>query len=243
MQNEINELPSNIPVHEAQSETPQPNLWKTSDTWVGLAILLLLISIYLTINFYFELANTSSFLLLIIPELLMLIPIAIIFTWRKVSWKELGFFKFKPIDLALGVGLLLVVYFFSIINNIVMLLLGIITQAETIFEVLSQIDSLALFALTSMVLAPIIEEIFFRGFLFNGFRQKYDWKIALVISSLIFSLFHGQVATLIPTFLLGALFSYMVHRTKSILPGMILHFLVNSVGTCGLLVAYQFGGI
>ena len=124
-----------------------------------------------------------------------------------------------------------------------MMMLGVITQAETIFDVLNQIDSLVVFAIATMLVAPTVEEIFFRGFLFKGFREKYGWKVALVLSSVIFSLFHGQIATLIPTFLLGALFSYMVQRTESVLPGMILHFIINSIGTCGLLVAYQFGGL
>jgi membrane protease YdiL (CAAX protease family) len=238
MQNE------NIPLFEQTENIPQKNIWKTSDTWIGLIILLLILAIFLTISVVLDLVNSSiASLLLIIPQLLMVIPIAIIFLWRKVGWKELGFFQFKWQDLALGLGLLLFVYFFSIINNLVMTMLGVVTQAETIFEVLDEIDSLAIFVLASTVLAPIFEEIFFRGFLFKGFRQKYGWKIALILSALIFSLFHGQVATLIPTFLLGSLFAYMHQRTGSILPSIIMHFLVNSVGTCGLLVVYQFGGI
>ncbi len=234
----------NTPIFEQTENIPQKNIWKTSDTWIGLIILLILIALFLGIALKFDLMNSdASSLLLAAPQLLMMIPIAIIFLWRKVSWKELGFFPFKWQDLALGCGLLLFVYFLTIINNMLMMVLGVVTQAETIFEVLDEIESIPFFILTSMFIAPIFEEIFFRGFLFRGFRQKYGWKIALFLSALIFSLFHGQVATLIPTFLLGSLFAYMVQRTESILPSMILHFLVNSVGTCGLLAAYQFGGI
>src|SRR5688572_21600927 len=192
MQNEMTELPENKPIFEPLNETTQTNLWKTSDTWIGLGFLILLIAGFLALSIYLDLINTNSYLLLIVPEFLMLIPIVVIFVWRKVSWKELGFSKFKRGDLALGIGLLLVVYFFSIINNAVMMLLGVITQAENIFAVLDEIDSLPIFVLTSMFIAPTFEEIFFRGFLFKGFRQKYGWKIALVVSSIIFSLFHGQ---------------------------------------------------
>lgn len=238
MQNE------NTPMVESIENIPQKNIWKTSDTWIGLIMLLLILATFLTISIALDLVNSSlSSLLLIIPQLLMIIPIAIIFLWRKVDWKELGFTKFKWEDLALGCGFLLFVYFFSIINNLVMTMLGVVTQAETIFDVLKEIDSLGMFVLASIVVAPIFEEIFFRGFLFKGFRQKYGWKIALIVSSLIFSLFHGQVATLIPTFLLGSLFAYIYQRTESIFPSIIMHFMVNSVGTCGLLVAYQLGAI
>lgn len=232
----------NTPIYEQPEIPAQKNIWKTSDTWLGLVLLLILIAIFLFLSLQLDLINSAgSSLLLIAPQLLMLIPIALVFLWRKVSWQEIGFFPFKWADVAIGIGLLIFVYFLTIINNLIMTLLGIITQAETIFEVLEQIDSLAVFAIATTVIAPIFEEIFFRGFLFKGFRQKYGWKIALILSALIFSLFHGQVATLLPTFLLGALFAYMHQRTGSIIPSIIMHFLVNSVGTCGLLLAYKFG--
>lgn len=236
MQNE------NTPIFEQTELNPPRNPWNTSDTWIGLLILLFSLGLFVILSIQFNFGESSlSSLLLIIPQLLMMIPITLIFFWRKVNWKELGFSKFKWEDLALGCGFVIAIYFFTIINNLVMTMLGVTTQAELIFDVLNETEAFVLFVLTSVLVAPIVEELFFRGFLFKGFRQKYGWKIALVLSALIFSLFHGQVATLLPTFLLGALFSYLYQRTESIFPSMLLHFLVNSVGTCGLLVAYQLG--
>ena len=241
MENENPETPQNTPIFTEPS--PLSLQWKTSDTWIGLGIL-----VFLILGFTLGIVQlglmeslNATWLLIAIPEFLMFVPIAIIFIWRKVPWKELGFSKFKGQDLALGFGILLFVYFLSMVNNVIMMMLGVITQAEVVFDVLKEIDSLALFALSSVILAPVFEELFFRGFLFKGFREKYGWKLSLVLSSFIFSVFHGQVATLIPTFLLGALFAYLYQRTESIFPSMILHFGINSVGTCGLLVAYQFG--
>jgi membrane protease YdiL (CAAX protease family) len=122
-----------------------------------------------------------------------------------------------------------------------MIALGIATQADVISEILGEIDAPYLFAFVTAIVAPITEEIFFRGFLFKGFREKYGWVNALMFSSIIFALFHGQIATLIPTFLLGALFAYMVQRTESIYPGMILHFAVNAMGALVLLFVNQVG--
>ncbi|MBI2333007.1 MAG: CPBP family intramembrane metalloprotease [Chloroflexi bacterium] len=62
-----------------------------------------------------------------------------------------------------------------------------------------------------------------------------------MFSSIICALFHGQLATLLPTFLLGALFSYMYQRTESVLPGMVLHCIVNTMGVMVLLLANQTG--
>jgi membrane protease YdiL (CAAX protease family) len=122
-----------------------------------------------------------------------------------------------------------------------MMALGVVTQADVIMDILGEIDSPLLFAFVTAIAAPVTEELFFRGFLFKGFRQKYGWVNALLLSSFIFALFHGQIATLIPTFLLGALFAYLYQRTESVFPGMFLHFAVNSMGVCILLTANQIG--
>lgn len=83
--------------------------------------------------------------------------------------------------------------------------------------------------------APLVEEIFFRGFLFQGFRQKYGWVNGMLLSSAIFAAAHLNLVVLIPTFILGSLLAYLYHRSNSIWPGVIVHFLVN---TFALSVAY-----
>jgi membrane protease YdiL (CAAX protease family) len=81
-----------------------------------------------------------------------------------------------------------------------------------------------------VIIAPIVEETFFRGFLFAGFRQRYGYNKAALLSSAIFAAAHLQPSVLVPTFVLGYIFSYLYQRSNSILPGMILHFLVNAFG-------------
>jgi membrane protease YdiL (CAAX protease family) len=221
-----------------QENPPAP--WSAADTWIGLLILVTVIALALAAQLVFASESVASFTLIIF-EFLLLVPIAVIFLWRRVNWSELGIRRFEGKDMALGCGLLIAIYIIVIINNLIMLALGVVTQAETIFDLLGNLNSPVMFVIVGVVLAPVLEELFFRGFLFKGFREKYGWKSALVISSLIFSVFHLQVATLLPMFLLGGLFAYLYQRTESVFPGMILHFLVNAFGMLGLLVAYQVG--
>ena len=89
----------------------------------------------------------------------------------------------------------------------------------------------------------MVEEIFFRGFLFQGFRQKYGWVNAALLSSAIFAAAHLDPVALIPTFVLGIVLAYVYHRSNSLWPGIILHFLVNAFGLCGAYVATRFPGI
>lgn len=57
---------------------------------------------------------------------------------------------------------------------------------------------------------------------------------AIVISALIFGLFHMSLVKLLPTALLGASFAYVVHKTGSIYVTMFLHFLNNTISMLAL---------
>lgn len=221
--------------------TPAPVSWSANDTWLGLGVLLLLVAVYFFVIAQFGSSQSLGVFVVATFEFILLIPIAIVFLMRKVSWRALGLRAFNPRALTLGCGMLIGVYVLVIINNLIMMALGVVTQADVISDLLGEIDSPYLFAFVTAIVAPITEELFFRGFLFKGLREKYGWVNALMFSSIIFALFHGQLATLIPTFLLGALFAYMFHRTESVYPGMLLHFAVNALGVLVLLLANQTG--
>ncbi|HNK62734.1 MAG TPA: CPBP family intramembrane metalloprotease [Anaerolineales bacterium] len=222
--------------------TPQsPTPWKASDAWLGLALLIVLLLAFFVGVSLLQLEGMFSQMAVSSFELLLLAPIAVIFSWRKIAWRELGLRGFERREIFRGLGLLALVYIVVAVNNIVMTALGVVTQADVVFDILGESASPIPLVVATVVIAPIVEELFFRGFLFKGLRDQYGWKNALMFSSIIFSLFHMQVAALVPTFLLGALFAYIYQRTESVYPGMLLHFLVNSLGICGMLVLYQTG--
>jgi len=242
LDNNTDETPSPQP-EVTPPAPPQPASWTANDTWLGLGLLIFIVAGFLFGMSRLEASRSLGLFVVASFEFLLLIPIAIIFLWRKVSWTELGLRRFDPNTLALGCGLLVVVYTLVIINNLIMVALGVVTQADVVADLLGEIDSPILFAFVTAFVAPFTEELFFRGFLFKGLREKFGWVSALIFSSVIFALFHGQIATLIPTFLLGALFAYLYQRTESVFPGMLMHFLVNAMGSCVLLAANQMGAL
>ncbi|MHA1104901.1 MAG: CPBP family glutamic-type intramembrane protease [Promethearchaeota archaeon] len=92
-----------------------------------------------------------------------------------------------------------------------------------------------------MLIPGIWEEVSFRGVITSLNEKRYSQKITLVIVSVLFGLFHltnliaGIPAILvIPQVfyagLLGFIFGYMVIRTNSLIPGIVAHYLINSVG-------------
>jgi len=91
---------------------------------------------------------------------------------------------------------------------------------------------LAGFALMVAVGAPLGEEILFRGFLFGVLREKLPLVGAALIGGTVFGLVHiagSPVQTLGVLVFLGILFCLLYAKTGSILPGMALHAVNNSI--------------
>lgn len=80
----------------------------------------------------------------------------------------------------------------------------------------------------SIALVPAFcEEFLFRGFVQSSFEKKLNIFWTIVITSIIFAVFHFNPFALLPLFVLGAYFSYVVYLTDSIFISVILHFLNN----------------
>lgn len=76
------------------------------------------------------------------------------------------------------------------------------------------------------LLAPILEELVFRGVIMQSLRRFGD-ALALVCSSVLFALIHADILTLPYAFLSGLVIGYFVLRSGSLLTGMIIHFANN----------------
>ncbi len=82
------------------------------------------------------------------------------------------------------------------------------------------------------IMAPLAEEVVFRGAilrtLLNVFSQRQHW-IAITVSAIIFGAIHMNLAQGIHGFLMGLLLGWMYYRTHSIIPGVIMHWVNNSI--------------
>ena len=91
---------------------------------------------------------------------------------------------------------------------------------------------IAIFAVTAIVvLAPIAEEIFFRGFFFAGLRTRWSLWPAALLSGAIFGLVHAPTGptAAIPLAGLGVGLAWLYNKTDSIYPCMLAHFLNNAI--------------
>jgi len=84
--------------------------------------------------------------------------------------------------------------------------------------------------------APICEEVFFRGFVFAGLLRGMAPVWAIVFSSLIFAVAHFDVGSFVVLFIIGLALAFLRWRTKSIWPGILLHMLNNGIAALGIIV-------
>ena len=85
---------------------------------------------------------------------------------------------------------------------------------------------LVLYFIQLAVLPAVLEEIAFRGILMQSLRRFGDW-FALLVSSLMFGLFHLNMVQAPYAFLLGLWFGFLVLRTGSLRISMVLHGCIN----------------
>ena len=79
----------------------------------------------------------------------------------------------------------------------------------------------------AVFVAPILEEIVFRGVIMNNLK-KYGIRVAIIINSLLFGLSHYNIEMIVPAFLTGIIFSYVAYK-YSIKYSILIHFFINAI--------------
>jgi membrane protease YdiL (CAAX protease family) len=85
------------------------------------------------------------------------------------------------------------------------------------------------------VVAPLVEETFFRGFLFNGLRRLLGFSGAAAVSGLLFAIVHAQPQLIIPFTIIGVLFAHAYYRTGTLWTNISAHCLFNLVSVIAAL--------
>ena len=83
--------------------------------------------------------------------------------------------------------------------------------------------------LAMSVLAPFFEELMFRGTLFRN-AEKCGQLTGIIMVGLTFGLWHGSYQQILYAAVMGMCACFMVAKTGSIFPSLILHFTMNTIG-------------
>jgi membrane protease YdiL (CAAX protease family) len=88
---------------------------------------------------------------------------------------------------------------------------------------------IVLFVVVAVVMAPLFEEIVFRGFLFRGFANSWGWVWGAVVSAGVFGIAHLQLDVFIPLAVLGFALAWVYRRTGSLWTCIAMHAIFNAV--------------
>src|ERR1035437_2050088 len=96
---------------------------------------------------------------------------------------------------------------------------------------------------TAVLLAPITEEILFRGILYPAIKQFGYPRVALWGTSLLFAAVHTNVVTFVPLVVLALVLTGLYERTNNLLAPVGAHVLFNALNFAELLVLQRVGGL
>lgn len=174
--------------------------------------------------------------ILILQWLAFLLPL-IFFTARKykLKWEHFGFVRvgiLKTLGLVIGsyflyIGITLIISLVSIYNNIK--IPGYQIQESVLPLFGTDILGLIVAGIAIVLLAPLIEEVLFRGFLLRTLVNKIGIIWGSVVSALVFALLHVPWQSIIPIFILGLILNSVVIRSKSLWPAIGFHILNNAI--------------
>lgn len=123
------------------------------------------------------------------------------------------------------------VYSSNIAGNIVTILVGLLkgSAVENVIAGVATSVSTVLVLLYMVLAAPFVEEYVFRKLLVDR-TIRYGQGVAVVVSGLVFGLFHGNLNQFVYAFVLGAFLAFLYAKTGKLRITIALHMMINFVG-------------
>ena len=244
-----NETPG-LPVRPTVSfpETP----WGLRDLlfgilFAGIGIVVLNVAALLLDRFFsvsIQTNNTALMIFVIFQDLIIVVGAWLFSVMRyRVGWERLGLRKF---DVAFGcllsAAMFALSYAIRFVYAFVAVLLGLQLSPQQVIERLdTSVTGFPLTFLAAAVLAPVAEEIFFRGFLYGGLRRRIGVIGAMIASTLFFTALHFSIDVFIPLFFLGLFLAWLYEKTGSLYPGILLHASNNALALIALVILQRMG--
>jgi membrane protease YdiL (CAAX protease family) len=113
--------------------------------------------------------------------------------------------------------------------------LGIEAGPQTAEQAISRIDPW-LAVLAVVILAPIAEEVFFRGVVFNALLREAGSRWAYIGSAALFAVIHLEPVAMLPLFALGLALAWVYQRTRNLLAPIAMHATVNGIAVALVLL-------
>jgi uncharacterized protein len=219
--------------------------WKIKDTFICLLISgiifgagILMIHLLDLTNYFKESPDKTLYtsIFFIFQWLILILPILFVGPgYKKLTWNSFGFKKYPILKTIFTV---IKGYFLYLLISIGIITFILQTNIEipgyqvdwSIFNFFNDnIYSIAIAGILIVIIGPILEEIFFRGFILRTISDKTGLWWGSIISAGFFAILHFPWANIIPIFILGLIINSMVIKSKSLWPAIIFHIFNNAI--------------
>lgn len=141
---------------------------------------------------------------------------------------------------------------FSAFSNIVQANLPI--QEALMGDIENDLGSgVVAFIISVFIIAPIVEEVVFRGLIMTKLRKEISATASSLISAMLFAIIHfmaGGSVTVVHAFFGGLIFALVYEKTKSLLPAIVAHsfgniggFVPQAIQSCSAIIRYMIGAV
>lgn len=171
----------------------------------------------------------------------------IIFT--KMNFVKISFGRIKKQKILPLMSIISILTFsgvcFELSGGVLFLLSGWIPEeiidVESNWDLIITPSTWVLALLLVGILGPIFEEIMCRGVLIGGLLKiKCPVWTAIILSGIIFGALHGMIIMFVGCTIFGIITGWLYCRTRSLIPGIVMHIINNSIGVGLCLLLYEF---
>lgn len=141
---------------------------------------------------------------------------------------RLGLGRSLLLGLAMSIPAWLVAQLLATVAAVVLQALGFSPDLGVADTVIARGDPTVIL-LAFLLVAPVAEEIFFRGVVFNAWEREHGPWVAVVGSAALFAVIHTSLFALVPIFALGIALALVYRRTRSLVATMAMHAGFNAI--------------
>lgn len=219
--------------------------WKIKDLFVcliisGMIFAGVLFSIHLLkINGIFEkssLRTVYTSLFFVLQWAILIFPLLFIGPgYKKLKFKSFGFKKYPILKTIFAI---VKGYFLYILISAIIVTFTLKTNIKvpgyqvdwSIFSFFNDnIYSIVIAGILIILIAPFLEEIFFRGFILRTLCDRAGLLMGSILSAGFFAVLHMPWANIIPVFILGLIINSIVIKSKSLWPAIGFHIFNNAI--------------
>lgn len=185
------------------------------------------------LGYRIEAGSWGYYMVALLPQYLVAMPISYIIIMQIPAQPGIPKIKLTPKQLGIiALVCLALMYAGNLVGTVVTMIISALSgnQMVNLLQELVNKTDMWVGAVVMVLIAPVVEELFFRKLLIGRLRG-YGQRAAIVVSAVAFGLSHGNLSQVFYAFGLGLAFGYVYTVTNNIGYTIALHMAINFLGS------------